>query len=115
LRGKVSGFRRPAQGNGTGYRRSDGRACHRREELGLKLETTTIEQLGKAKRIINKDTTTIVGGGGERSAIDGRIQQIRAEIAKTTSDYDKEKLQERLAKLSGGVAVIRAGARWNPR
>ncbi|MGB8315901.1 MAG: chaperonin GroEL, partial [Aestuariivirga sp.] len=81
------------------------------EELGLKLETTTIDQLGKAKRIVcNKDTTTIVGGGGERSAIDGRIQQIRAEIVKTTSDYDKEKLQERLAKLSGGVAVIRAGA-----
>ncbi len=81
------------------------------EELGLKLETTTIDQLGKAKRIVcNKDMTTIVGGGGERSAIDARIQQIRAEIAKTTSDYDKEKLQERLAKLSGGVAVIRAGA-----
>jgi chaperonin GroEL len=81
------------------------------EELGLKLETTTIEQLGKAKRIVsNKDTTTIVGGSGERSAIDGRIQQIKAEIVKATSDYDKEKLQERLAKLSGGVAVIRAGA-----
>ena len=81
------------------------------EELGLKLETTTIEQLGKAKRIVsNKDTTTIVGGGGERSAIDDRILQIKAEITKATSDYDKEKLQERLAKLSGGVAVIRAGA-----
>ncbi len=81
------------------------------EELGLKLETTTIEQLGKAKRIVsNKDTTTIVGGGGERRAIDDRIRQIKAEIAKATSDYDKEKLQERLAKLSGGVAVIRAGA-----
>jgi chaperonin GroEL len=81
------------------------------EELGLKLETTTMEQLGKAKRIVcNKDTTTIVGGEGQRKSIDDRIVQIKAEIAKTTSDYDKEKLQERLAKLSGGVAVIRAGA-----
>ncbi len=81
------------------------------EELGLKLESVTVEQLGKAKRIVcNKDTTTIVGGSGQRSAIDDRIGQIKAEIAKATSDYDKEKLQERLAKLSGGVAVIRAGA-----
>ncbi len=81
------------------------------EELGLKLETTTIDQLGKAKRIVsNKDTTTIVGGGGNRGAIDDRIGQIKAEIGKATSDYDKEKLRERLAKLSGGVAVIRAGA-----
>jgi chaperonin GroEL len=81
------------------------------EELGLKLESVTLDQLGRAKRaVVNKDTTTIVGGGGERKAIDGRIQQIRAEIAVTTGDYDKEKLQERLAKLSGGVAVIRAGA-----
>jgi chaperonin GroEL len=81
------------------------------EELGLKLETATLDQLGKAKRVVcDKDTTTIVGGGGQRSAIDDRIGQIKAEIAKSTSDYDKEKLQERLAKLSGGVAVIRAGA-----
>jgi chaperonin GroEL len=81
------------------------------EELGLKLENLTLDLVGHAGRVIcNKDTTTIVGGGGKRQAIDGRIQQIRAEIAKTTSDYDKEKLQERLAKLSGGVAVIRAGA-----
>lgn len=81
------------------------------EELGLKLETATLDQLGKAKRVVcDKDSTTIVGGGGQRSAIDDRIGQIKAEIAKTTSDYDKEKLQERLAKLSGGVAVIRAGA-----
>jgi chaperonin GroEL len=81
------------------------------EELGLKLETATLDQLGKSKRVVcDKDTTTIVGGGGQRSAIDDRIGQIKAEIAKTTSDYDKEKLQERLAKLSGGVAVIRAGA-----
>ncbi len=81
------------------------------EELGIKLEAVTTEQLGKAKRVVsNKDNTTIIGGGGERRAIDDRILQIKAEIAKTTSDYDKEKLQERLAKLSGGVAVIRAGA-----
>lgn len=81
------------------------------EELGLKLESATIEQLGKAKRVIsNKDNTTIIGGGGERHAIDNRIQQIKLEIDKTTSDYDKEKLQERLAKLSGGIAVIRVGA-----
>jgi len=81
------------------------------EELGLKLENVTLDLLGRAGRVIsNKDTTTIVGGAGQRQAIDGRIQQIKAEIAKTTSDYDKEKLQERLAKLSGGVAVIRAGA-----
>ena len=81
------------------------------EELGLKLETATLDQLGKAKRVVcDKDTTTIVGGGGQRSGIDDRIGQIKAEIAKATSDYDKEKLQERLAKLSGGVAVIRAGA-----
>ena len=81
------------------------------EELGLKLETATLDQLGKARRVVcDKDTTTIAGGGGQRSAIDDRIGQIKAEIAKTTSDYDKEKLQERLAKLSGGVAVIRAGA-----
>jgi chaperonin GroEL len=81
------------------------------EEIGLKLENVTLEQLGKAKRVvIDKDDTTIIGGSGERKAIDGRIEQIRREIDKTTSDYDREKLQERLAKLSGGVAVIRVGA-----
>jgi len=81
------------------------------EELGLKLEAVTLDQLGRAKRVVvNKDDTTIVGGAGERPAIDGRIGQLKSEIAKSTSDYDKEKLQERLAKLSGGVAVIRAGA-----
>jgi chaperonin GroEL len=81
------------------------------DELGLKLEAVTVEQLGRAKRVVsNKDNTTIVGGGGDRRAIDDRIAQIKMEISKTTSDYDKEKLQERLAKLSGGVAVIRAGA-----
>jgi chaperonin GroEL len=81
------------------------------EELGLKLEHVKLEHLGKAKRaVIDKDNTTIIGGTGERKAIDARIEQIRREIEKTTSDYDREKLQERLAKLSGGVAVIRVGA-----
>jgi len=81
------------------------------EEIGLKLEHATLEQLGRAKRVVvDKDTTTIIGGAGERKQIDGRIEQIRREIEKTTSDYDKEKLQERLAKLAGGVAVIRVGA-----
>ena len=81
------------------------------EDLGVKLEHVAIEQLGRAKRIVvDKDTTTIIGGAGNRKQIDGRIEQIRREIDKTTSDYDREKLQERLAKLSGGVAVIRVGA-----
>jgi chaperonin GroEL len=81
------------------------------EELGLKLESVTFEQLGRAKRVVvDKDNTTIIGGGGERKVIDDRIQQIRREIDKSTSDYDKEKLRERLAKLAGGVAVIRVGA-----
>ena len=81
------------------------------EEFGFKLEHVTIEQLGRAKRVvIDKDTTTIIGGAGDRKLIDGRIDQIRREIEKTTSDYDREKLQERLAKMAGGVAVIRVGA-----
>jgi chaperonin GroEL len=81
------------------------------EDLGLKLENVGIEQLGRAKRIVvDKDNTTIIGGGGARKLIDGRVQQIRLEIENSTSDYDREKLQERLAKLSGGVAVIRVGA-----
>ena len=81
------------------------------EELGLKLENAGLEQLGHAKRIvIGKDNTTIISGSGKRAAIEGRIQQIRREIDKATSDYDKEKLQGRLAKLAGGVAVIRVGA-----
>jgi chaperonin GroEL len=81
------------------------------DELGLKLENVMIEQLGKAKRVVaDKDSTTIVGGGGDRTKIGARIEQIRREIEKATSDYDREKLQERLAKLSGGVAVIRVGA-----
>ncbi len=81
------------------------------EDIGLKLEHVTIEQLGTAKRVlVDKDTATIIGGSGDRKQIEGRIEQIRREIEKTTSDYDREKLQERLAKLSGGVAVIRVGA-----
>ncbi len=81
------------------------------EELGLKLENLTLKQLGRARRaVVDKDNTTIIGGAGSRADIDARIAQIRREIEKTTSDYDREKLQERLAKLSGGVAVIRVGA-----
>ena len=81
------------------------------EELGLKLEHAKVEQLGRCKRVVvDKDSTTIIGGIGDRKQIDGRIELIRKEIEKTTSDYDKEKLQERLAKLAGGVAVIRVGA-----
>ena len=81
------------------------------EEVGLKLENVTIEQLGRAKRVVvDKDNTTIIGGVGEHADIQGRVEQIRREIEKTTSDYDREKLQERLAKLSGGVAVVRVGA-----
>jgi chaperonin GroEL len=81
------------------------------EELGLKLENVGVESLGKAKRVIvDKDNTTIIGGGGNKKAIDGRASEIRRHIADTTSDYDREKLQERLAKLTGGVAVIRVGA-----
>ncbi|HEX9115255.1 MAG TPA: chaperonin GroEL [Anaerolineae bacterium] len=81
------------------------------EELGRKLETTQISDLGQADRVIaTKDDTTIVAGQGDASAIKGRIEQIRAEIDASTSDYDKEKLQERLARLAGGVAIIRVGA-----
>jgi chaperonin GroEL len=81
------------------------------EELGLKLENVGIESLGKAKRVIvDKDNTTIVGGAGEKEAIEGRAGELRKLMADTTSDYDREKLQERLAKLTGGVAVIRVGA-----
>jgi chaperonin GroEL len=81
------------------------------EEIGIKLEALNIEDLGRATRIVvDKDTTTIIGGAGDKAQIEGRKQQIRAQIEKTTSDYDREKLQERLAKLSGGVAVVRVGA-----
>jgi chaperonin GroEL len=80
------------------------------EELGIKLENVTLDMLGRAKRVsIDKDNSTIVDGAGKRKDIEGRCAQIRAQIEETTSDYDKEKLQERLAKLAGGVAVIRVG------
>jgi chaperonin GroEL len=81
------------------------------EDIGVKLENVTLNDLGTAKRIVlDKDNTTIVDGGGSRQSIEGRVKQIRAQIEETTSDYDREKLQERLAKLVGGVAVIRVGA-----
>ncbi|HWP58782.1 MAG TPA: chaperonin GroEL [Candidatus Acidoferrales bacterium] len=81
------------------------------EELGIKLENVTLKDLGRAKRVIvDKDNTTIVEGAGKKASIEGRIKQIRAQIEETTSDYDREKLQERLAKLAGGVAVIKVGA-----
>jgi chaperonin GroEL len=80
------------------------------EDLGIKLENVTIEMLGRAKRVlIEKDTTTIIDGAGTKATIQARIAQIKGQIEETTSDYDKEKLQERLAKLAGGVAVIRVG------
>ncbi len=81
------------------------------EELGIKLENVTLQDLGRAKRVVvDKDNTTIIDGAGKKSDIEARIKQIRAQIDETTSDYDREKLQERLAKLVGGVAVIRVGA-----
>src|SRR3989442_5088574 len=81
------------------------------EEMGLKLENATLNDLGQAKRIvIDKDNTTLVGGKGKSEAIQGRIKEIKAAIEKSTSDYDKEKLQERLAKLAGGVAGVNVGA-----
>jgi len=81
------------------------------EETGKKLETTTLEDLGKAKRVrIDKDNTTVIDGAGKKSAIEARVKQLRTQIENTTSEYDREKLQERLAKLVGGVAVIKVGA-----
>jgi chaperonin GroEL len=81
------------------------------EDLGLNLENLTLEDLGRAKKVtIDKDNTTIIEGAGTKKAIEGRVKQIRTQIEDTTSDYDREKLQERLAKLVGGVAVIKVGA-----
>jgi len=81
------------------------------EETGIKLEGVKLEDLGRAKRVtVDKDNTTLIDGGGAQKAIEGRIKQLRAQIEETTSDYDREKLQERLAKLAGGVAVIKVGA-----
>jgi chaperonin GroEL len=80
------------------------------EDLGIKLESVTLDMLGRAKKVsVSKEATTIVDGAGEKSDIQGRVAQIKAQVEETTSDYDKEKLQERLAKLSGGVAIIRVG------
>jgi chaperonin GroEL len=86
------------------------------EDLGIKLESVTLDMLGRAKKVsISKEETTIVDGAGEKSEIEGRVAQIKAQIEETTSDYDKEKLQERLAKLAGGVAVIRVGGATESR
>jgi len=80
------------------------------EDLGIKLENVTLDMLGRAKKVsIYKENTTIVDGAGQKADIEGRVAQIKAQIEETTSDYDREKLQERLAKLAGGVAVIRVG------
>jgi chaperonin GroEL len=81
------------------------------EETGIKLEGVQLEDLGRAKRVtVNKDNTTIIDGAGKQAEIEGRIKQLRNQIEETTSDYDREKLQERLAKLAGGVAIIKVGA-----
>jgi chaperonin GroEL len=81
------------------------------EDLGIKLENLKLEDLGRAKKVVvDKDNTTLIDGAGKTAAIEGRIKQIRAQIEETTSDYDREKLQERLAKLAGGVAIIKVGA-----
>ena len=80
------------------------------EDLGIKLENVTLDMLGRAKKVtIDKDNTTIVDGSGKKTDIEARVKQIKAQIEETTSDYDREKLQERLAKLAGGVAVIKVG------
>src|SRR5690606_14004438 len=81
------------------------------EEVGMSLKTTTLEHLGQAKRVqINKDNSTVIDGAGAQADTEARVAQIRKQVEETTSDYDKEKLQERLAKLAGGVAVIKVGA-----
>jgi chaperonin GroEL (HSP60 family) len=86
------------------------------EDLGMKLESVTLDMLGRAKKvIIKKDDTTVIDGAGDKAEIEARVGQIRAQIEETTSDYDKEKLQERVAKLAGGVAVIRVGGMTEDR
>ena len=105
-----AGLRRPPQGHAQGHRDPHGRPGHQRR-AGLKLENVTISDLGQAKRVvIDKDNTTIIDGAGKKDKIKGRQAEIRTQIENTTSDYDREKLQERLAKLVGGVAVIKVGA-----
>jgi chaperonin GroEL len=86
------------------------------EDLGIRLENVKLEDLGRAKKIvIDKENTTIIEGAGKSKSIEGRVKQLRTQIDETTSDYDREKLQERLAKLVGGVAVIKVGAAPSPR
>src|SRR3970040_2497625 len=81
------------------------------EEAGMKLENVTVKDLGRAKKVvIDKDNTTLIGGGGKKAEIEGRIRQIKAQVDETTGEYDREKLQERLAKIAGGVGVIKVGA-----
>jgi chaperonin GroEL len=105
-----AGLRGPAEGHAPGRRDPD-RRQRITEDLGIKLENIKLEDLGKAKKVVvDKDNTTLIDGAGSTKEIQGRIKQIRAQIEETTSDYDKEKLQERLAKLAGGVAVIKVGA-----
>jgi chaperonin GroEL len=104
-----SGLRRSPQGHAGRHRHPDRRPGHL-EDLGIKLENVTLDMLGKAKKVtITKDDTTIVDGAGKKADIEAASRQIKRQIEDTTSDYDKEKLQERLAKLAGGVAVIRVG------
>ena len=99
------------QGHARRHRHADRRGKAITEDLGIKLENVKMEDLGKAKKVtIDKDNCTIIEGGGKSSEIEGRVRQIRTQVEDTTSDYDKEKLQERLAKLVGGVAVIKVGA-----
>ena len=105
-----AGLRRSPQGDAGGHRDPDRRPARSREDLGIKLENVTLNMLGRAKKVmIEKENTTIVNGAGKKADIEARITQIKAQIEETTSDYDREKLQERLAKLAGGVAVIRVG------
>ena len=105
-----SGLRRSPQGHARGHRHPDRAARVVSEDLGIKLENVTLNMLGRAKKVtIDKDNTTIVDGAGKKTDIEARVKQIKAQIEETTSDYDREKLQERLAKLAGGVAVIKVG------
>jgi len=108
---KAPGFGRSPQSDARKTSPPSPAAKPSRKDLGIKLENVKMEDLGRAKKVvIDKDNTTIVEGGGKSSEIEGRVKQIRQQIENTTSDYDKEKLQERLAKLVGGVAVIKVGA-----
>ena len=108
---KAPGLRRSPQGDARRHRDPHRRHAPSPKTSGIKLENIKVEDLGKAKKVtIDKDNTTIVEGAGNSKDIEGRVKQIRAQIEETTSDYDREKLQERLAKLVGGVAVIKVGA-----